>query len=95
MRPNYTDASLVTKYELPASEYEKLDDSVLAWKKANKLGRFDPVSSQVSALKNFLFYRVASVLSVRSQVARELLLQSIWVGVYSRNCLQATWSFYS
>jgi hypothetical protein len=43
MRPNYTDASSVTKYELPPSEYEKRDDSVLAWKKANKLGRFDPV----------------------------------------------------
>lgn len=43
MRPNYTDASLVTKYELPPSEYEKRDDSVLAWKKAKKLGRFDPV----------------------------------------------------
>ena len=43
MRPNYTDASLVAKYELPPSEYEKRDDSVLAWKKANKLGRFDPV----------------------------------------------------
>ena len=43
MRANYTDVSSVTKYELPPSEYEKRDDSVLAWKKANKLGRFDPV----------------------------------------------------
>jgi hypothetical protein len=43
MRSNYTDVSMVTKYELPPSEYEKRDDSVLAWKKAKKLGRFDPV----------------------------------------------------
>jgi hypothetical protein len=43
MRPNYSDASSVAKYELPPAEYEKRGDSVLAWKKANKLGRFDPV----------------------------------------------------
>jgi tubulin-folding cofactor B len=27
---------------MPAEEYEKKTDSVLAWKKANQLGRFDP-----------------------------------------------------
>lgn len=27
---------------MPAEEYEKKSDSVLAWKKANHLGRFDP-----------------------------------------------------
>ena len=27
---------------MPAAEYEKKTDSVLAWKKAQKLGRFDP-----------------------------------------------------
>ena len=42
MRPNFTDASVVPKYEMPPSEYEQKTDSVLAWKKANKLGRFDP-----------------------------------------------------
>lgn len=30
------------KYELPTETYEKLPNSVLAWKKAQKLGRFDP-----------------------------------------------------
>lgn len=30
------------KYELPTSTYETLPNSVLAWKKAQKLGRFDP-----------------------------------------------------
>lgn len=41
-RPNYTDTSDVDKYVMPESEYEKKSDSVLAWKKAQKLGRFDP-----------------------------------------------------
>jgi len=27
---------------MPADEYEARSDSVLAWKKAQKLGRFDP-----------------------------------------------------
>jgi len=36
----YTDTSLVEKYEMPIQEYEKLPDSVLAFKKQNKLGRF-------------------------------------------------------
>src|SRR5207302_9638196 len=30
------------KYVMPEEEYDKLQDSVLAWKKRNKLGRFDP-----------------------------------------------------
>jgi tubulin-folding cofactor B len=51
MRPNYTDASLVTKYELPPSEYEKRSDSVLAWKKAQKLGRFDPDAPSLEQAK--------------------------------------------
>jgi len=42
MRENYNDVSQVTKYEMPADEYEQKTDSVLAWKKAQKLGRFDP-----------------------------------------------------
>jgi len=36
------DASSVEKYTMPEQAYEGLSDSVLAWKKANKLGRFDP-----------------------------------------------------
>jgi tubulin-folding cofactor B len=31
----------VEKYELPTSTYESLSNSVLAWKKSQKLGRFD------------------------------------------------------
>ncbi|KIH91568.1 cell polarity protein [Sporothrix brasiliensis 5110] len=41
-RPNYTDTSAVEKYVLPAEAYAAKADSVLAWKKAQKLGRFDP-----------------------------------------------------
>lgn len=42
MRPNFTDLSSVEKYELPTETYESLPHSVLAWKKNQKLGRFDP-----------------------------------------------------
>ncbi|PHH70295.1 hypothetical protein CDD82_7221 [Ophiocordyceps australis] len=41
-RLNLNDASGVDKYVMPEEEYEKKSDSVLAWKKAQKLGRFDP-----------------------------------------------------
>ncbi|KAF3355935.1 hypothetical protein VD0004_g9158 [Verticillium dahliae] len=40
-QPNFNDTS-VEKFVLPVEEYEKKTDSVLAWKKAQKLGRFDP-----------------------------------------------------
>ena len=38
------DLSSVEKYQMPESQYEKLDDSVLAWKRRQKLGRFDPAA---------------------------------------------------
>lgn len=41
-RPNFNDTSGVDKYVMPEEEYEKKADSVLAWKKNQKLGRFDP-----------------------------------------------------
>ncbi|KAF5535772.1 tubulin specific chaperone cofactor B [Fusarium phyllophilum] len=39
---NLNDTAGVDKYVMPEEEYEKKTDSVLAWKKAQKLGRFDP-----------------------------------------------------
>ncbi|KAJ5038872.1 uncharacterized protein L3040_006551 [Drepanopeziza brunnea f. sp. 'multigermtubi'] len=51
MRPNYTDASMVAKYEMSPDEYEQKTDSVLAWKKANKLGRFDPSAPSLEQAK--------------------------------------------
>ncbi|KAF2688607.1 hypothetical protein K458DRAFT_414331 [Lentithecium fluviatile CBS 122367] len=41
-RTDFSDLSSVPKYEMPSTEYETRTDSVLAWKKAQKLGRFDP-----------------------------------------------------
>lgn len=41
-RVDYTDVSKVEKYEMPVTEYESRTDSVLAWKKKQNLGRFDP-----------------------------------------------------
>ncbi|KAH6622854.1 CAP Gly-rich domain-containing protein [Chaetomium tenue] len=41
-RPNFSSTAGVEKYVLPEEEYEKKTDSVLAWKKTEKLGRFDP-----------------------------------------------------
>ncbi|KAI1031107.1 hypothetical protein LB504_000675 [Fusarium proliferatum] len=41
-RINLNDTAGVDKYVMPEEEYEKKTDSVLAWKKAQKLGRFDP-----------------------------------------------------
>ncbi|KAL3433163.1 CAP Gly-rich domain-containing protein [Aspergillus tetrazonus] len=41
-RVNFTDLSSVEKYVLPTETYESLPNSVLAWKKSQKLGRFDP-----------------------------------------------------
>lgn len=51
LRENYTDLSAVTKYEMPADEYESRTDSVLAWKKAQKLGRFDPNAPSIEQQK--------------------------------------------
>ncbi|KAF2118982.1 CAP Gly-rich domain-containing protein [Lophiotrema nucula] len=41
-RTDFSDLSAVPKYTMPSTEYETRTDSVLAWKKAQKLGRFDP-----------------------------------------------------
>ena len=43
-RENYTDVSAAAKYEMGAAAYAERPDSVLAWKKARKLGRFDPAA---------------------------------------------------
>ncbi|KAK2741452.1 hypothetical protein FQN57_005585 [Myotisia sp. PD_48] len=43
-RPNFHDTSAVEKYIMPETTYKTLPNTVLAWKKANKLGRFDPSS---------------------------------------------------
>ncbi|RUS28142.1 CAP Gly-rich domain-containing protein [Jimgerdemannia flammicorona] len=48
VRNQYTDVSLVDKYEMPEEDYAKRSDSVLAFKLRNKLGRFADGASEVS-----------------------------------------------
>lgn len=36
---------------MPSTEYETRSDSVLAWKKAQKLGRFDPNAPSIEEQK--------------------------------------------
>ncbi|KAF1844666.1 uncharacterized protein K460DRAFT_365607 [Cucurbitaria berberidis CBS 394.84] len=50
-RVDFTDLSAVDKYEMPPAEYESLTDSVLAWKKSKKLGRFDPNAGSIEQQK--------------------------------------------
>ncbi|KAI0011719.1 CAP-Gly domain-containing protein [Xylariaceae sp. FL0662B] len=50
-RLNLTDTSGVEKYVLPPEEYEKKTDSVLAWKKAERLGRFNPDAPSLEKAK--------------------------------------------
>lgn len=40
------DLSQVEKYVMPEDEYEQRQDSVLQWKKTNRLGRFDPANKE-------------------------------------------------
>ncbi|KAK3387676.1 CAP Gly-rich domain-containing protein [Podospora didyma] len=42
VKPNFSSTAGVDKFVLPVDEYAKKTDSVLAWKKDQKLGRFDP-----------------------------------------------------
>ncbi|KAJ9651348.1 hypothetical protein H2198_007571 [Neophaeococcomyces mojaviensis] len=49
-RANFTDVSSVEKYVMPETQYEKLTDTVLAWKKRQKLGRFDPNAKSLEEL---------------------------------------------
>jgi len=50
-RPNYTDTSAVEKYNMSTEDYESRTDSVMAWKKSQKLGRFDPNAPEIEQAK--------------------------------------------
>ncbi|KAK5172567.1 uncharacterized protein LTR77_002687 [Saxophila tyrrhenica] len=50
-RTNYTDPSSVPKYTMPTPTYESLPNSVLAYKKANQVGRFDPAAPSLEQQK--------------------------------------------
>ncbi|ORY06732.1 hypothetical protein K493DRAFT_202972 [Basidiobolus meristosporus CBS 931.73] len=59
IKNQYTDLSLVEKYELPQEEYEKRSDSVLAFKQRNKLGRFSDSRSASEADSNVEYEELA------------------------------------
>ncbi|KAI1397803.1 CAP Gly-rich domain-containing protein [Hypoxylon fuscum] len=48
---NFNDTSGVEKYVMPEDEYAKKSDSVLAWKRAEKLGRFNPDAPSLEKAK--------------------------------------------
>lgn len=50
-RTDFSDLSAVDKYIMPTAEYESRNDSVLAWKKAQKLGRFNPDAPSIEQQK--------------------------------------------
>ncbi|KAF2016628.1 hypothetical protein BU24DRAFT_423011 [Aaosphaeria arxii CBS 175.79] len=56
-RTDYSDLSSVEKYIMPAAEYETRTDSVLAWKKSQKLGRFDPNAPTIEQQKILAYER--------------------------------------
>ncbi|KAJ1338188.1 tubulin-specific chaperone B [Microdochium nivale] len=48
---NFNDTSNVDKYVMPVDEYERKTDSVLAWKKNERLGRFNPEAPALERAK--------------------------------------------
>ncbi|KAK5122702.1 hypothetical protein LTR85_003617 [Meristemomyces frigidus] len=75
-RTNYTDVSTVEKYEMPADEYESRTDSVLAWKKAQKLGRFDPNAPSIEQQKIDASYREVEERGIKTGARCRLLPDS-------------------
>lgn len=58
---DFSDPSSVQRYTMSSETYESLPNSVLAWKKANKLGRFDPNAPETERQKvENLWHDVAS-----------------------------------
>ncbi|KAK3829174.1 MAG: CAP Gly-rich domain-containing protein [Benniella sp.] len=49
VKGQFTDVSLVKKFELTEEEYEKRSESLLAFKKRNHLGRFNDAASDTSS----------------------------------------------
>ncbi len=68
------DLSSVEKYQMPESQYEKLDDSVLAWKRRQKLGRFDPHAKSQDEV----------ILERRSKDEKEVVAKGIKEGLRCR-----------
>ncbi|CAK4032664.1 Cell polarity alp11 [Lecanosticta acicola] len=75
-RTNYTDVSSVQKYEMSAAEYEDRSDSVLAWKKSQKLGRFDPNAPDILQQKVNVSYREVEERGIKQGMRCRLLPES-------------------
>lgn len=75
-RTNYTDVSSVQKYEMSAADYESRTDSVLAWKKSQKLGRFDPNAPSVEQQKVDASYQEAQQRGIKVGARCRLLPES-------------------
>lgn len=69
---DFSDVGSVEKYIMPEQEYEKLDDSVLAWKKRQQLGRFAPAVGSKS--------QPELVAERRAQDAKEVQRRGVVVG---------------
>lgn len=65
--------SAVKKYEMPADEYESLPNSVLAWKKAQKLGRFDPEAPSIEQQKIATIQREVDERGIRTGLRCHML----------------------
>lgn len=78
------------KYVLPETTYESLPNSVLAWKKNQKLGRFDPnaaspeVAMHQQAEKDAVEVQKRGMLSILPQT---LFLPS-FIHAYMHACMQ-------
>lgn len=61
---------------MSSSDYENRSDSVLAWKKANKLGRFDPNAPSIEQQKVDASYREVSDRGIKQGARCRLLPES-------------------
>ncbi|EME85884.1 uncharacterized protein MYCFIDRAFT_210352 [Pseudocercospora fijiensis CIRAD86] len=75
-RTNYNDVSAVQKYEMSTSDYEQRTDSVLAWKKTNKLGRFDPDAPGIEQQKVDASFREVEQRNIKQGARCRLLPDS-------------------
>jgi hypothetical protein len=67
---------------MPTTEYESRTDSVLAWKKAQKLGRFDPNAGSIEEQKIRAFERE---IEERGKTLRVLMLPMCESGYWCRS----------
>lgn len=73
IKNQYTDVSLVEKFELTADEYEKRTDTVRAFKERNKLGRFSAEAAAAEEAIQLANQKAAEAMKIgdRCQVSGE------------------------